>query len=235
MMDLNIAHLVANTPILAHLPKEESQRLVAYGEGRTFAAGDTLLLANEPAERFLIVLAGSVVLDRPADGLVPEIYGKGEPVGLEAVLEGGVQPAGAQALTEGGALIVPADSFRDHLETRFDMMLGLLAVTSARLRGTIHEITEIKLLSTTQRLASYLLGLAKAQARPGAAGPQKILLPCEKQVLAERLGMQPESLSRAFAKLRGVGLTTGRDEVVRIDSLSELARFCAELEDEFPG
>lgn len=227
-MDLNVAYHVANAPAFTLLPEEDRRRLVSYSGLRGFSAGELLLSADTPAQEFLLLLTGSAVLGRSGEGKGQEICCTGDLIGFEAVLDGGTHAADARALTEGLALGVPAESFRDHLATRFDVMLGLLAATSARMRTTVHEITEIKLLSTTQRLASFLLGLARAQLGPAAGGPQRILLPCEKHMLAERLGMQPESLSRAFAKLRGVGVTTRRDQAVAIASLEELTRFCGD-------
>jgi CRP-like cAMP-binding protein len=100
------------------------------------------------------------------------------------------------------------------------VVLGLLAGASSGLRGLIQEITELKLLSTTRRLANYLAGLAGDR-----TGAVRLVLPCEKHVLAERLGMQPESLSRAFAKLRAQGVTVGRNDALLVRVVDLLRRY----------
>lgn len=224
-MDANIEPLLARIPILSGLPEEDRRRLAGYSGRMPFAAGDRLLATDAPPDRVLALLDGTVAPDGAGHGHAA-LFGKGDLIGIEAVLEDTSPDAGARALTDGAALAIAAGPFRDHLTLRFDLMLGLLAATSARLRRTVHGITEIKLRSTTQRLAGYLTELAAVRGRAGAAGPLRLVLPCEKHRLAERLGMQPESLSRAFARLRDQGVTTGRNEVVLIADLPALARFC---------
>ena len=51
------------------------------------------------------------------------------------------------------------------------------------------------------------------------------MLPCEKQLLAERLGMKPESLSRSLSKLRAQGVHAGRPDIVDIDDIDVLRAF----------
>lgn len=224
-MDTSIEHLVARLPILARLPEGDRRRLAGYSVPAAFAAGDLLLHPASPPDRILALLDGTVAVDG-AQRSHPELFQAGDLIGIEAVLEGGPPDAGARALTDGAAVAIAAAPFLDHLTARFDLLLGLLAATSARLRRTVQGITEIKIRSTTHRLAGYLVDLAETRGRAAVIGPQRLVLPCEKHRLAERLGMQPESLSRAFARLRDVGVTTGRNEEVRIADLPALVTFC---------
>ena len=84
----------------------------------------------------------------------------------------------------------------------------MLASASHHLKFLVEQIEQIKLMTAPQRLADFLLRLC-----PTDAGSCRILLPYEKTLIANRLGMKPESLSRAFAKLRGQGVTVDREEV----------------------
>lgn len=222
---MHLPRLLAKTPAFAHLVEEDLCHLASWSQWRSFSAGEVLMEAGAPADRFGVLLSGVVVLDGGTDEL-PETLEEGDLIGFEAVLEGEPQPAQVRALTAGRAIEMQAAPFLEHMETRFDMMLGLLAAASARLRGSVHRITEMKVRSTAHRLASYLLELAEAGERKSAGGPVRLILPYGKQVLAVRLGMQPESLSRAFGKLRPYGVATGRNEAVRIDDLDVLAQFC---------
>ena len=58
------------------------------------------------------------------------------------------------------------------------------------------------------------------------SGPAAIALPYEKALIANRLGMQPESFSRALARLRDLGVTVERDNV-HIKDLAKLIAFSA--------
>ena len=52
-------------------------------------------------------------------------------------------------------------------------------------------------------------------------------LPYDKRLLAGRLGMKPESLSRALGKLREIGVND-REGTITISDISELRAFCLE-------
>jgi hypothetical protein len=71
-----------------------------------------------------------------------------------------------------------------------------------------------------QRVAEFLVSLC-----PVGEGTYTIALPYDKALIAGRLGLKPESLSRAFAKLRSVGVHVhaAHVEVKNLDKLRELA------------
>ncbi|MBV8444030.1 MAG: helix-turn-helix domain-containing protein, partial [Hyphomicrobiales bacterium] len=56
-----------------------------------------------------------------------------------------------------------------------------------------------------------------------ASGPARIALPYEKALIANRLGMKPESFSRALGKLGEVGVVVERESV----TISDVARLAA--------
>lgn len=226
-MDADLVRTVAKSPFLSLLPPADLRRLVGYGAVARFDSGTVLFAAGDPADRFHVLLEGSVGLctpvadDAASDSVVLDLLEPGDVAGDEAVFDHGAHGFTARALLPSRTLAVAAGPFLEHLDERFEVALALLAGASARLRGMIHEITELKLRCTTRRLANFLLGLADGR----RDGRVRLPLPCGKNQLAERLGMQPESLSRAFAKLRPHGVTARGDDVL-VDDLGALHRFC---------
>jgi len=90
----------------------------------------------------------------------------------------------------------------------------------------VEQIEQMNRMSAPQRLADFLV-----QLHPRSDGPCTIELPFEKSLIANRLGMKPESLSRALAKLRPFGVSVLRDAVT-IEELGRLQQFVAtEVED----
>ena len=71
----------------------------------------------------------------------------------------------------------------------------------------------LKLQSSPQRLAAYLLGLITD---PNES-PARIVLPLAKQRLAAKIGCAEENLTRAFAALRSIGVVTERSVVIARD------------------
>lgn len=220
-MDTMLGRTIAGNPILGVLSEADRNRLLTYCSVRDFPQGATVFLQGQAAGAFYVVLTGTIGLSVAADGgAVMDIAGPGALVGEGAVLDRSLHTTSAHTLAPVTAIAIDAAFFHAHLQDRFDAVQAMLAETSARLRGLVHDITELKLQSTTSRLAGYLITLTGAE-----EGLVSVSLPCEKQFLAERLGMKPESLSRAFAKLRPLGVHSGRMDDIRIDDVAALRRF----------
>jgi CRP/FNR family transcriptional activator FtrB len=98
---------------------------------------------------------------------------------------------------------------------------------SFRLRGLVRQITDLKMKTAAQRLAVHLAGLAEAE-----SGPAEIRLPYGKKLLASQLGMQPETLSRAFLKLQALGVRCVVSEnFLRIRDMAVLREFSEDAEE----
>jgi len=82
------------------------------------------------------------------------------------------------------------------------------------------HIEQIQARSTPQRLGDFLLNLSDVR-----KGPAVIELPYDKSLIAARLGMKPESLSRALAKLRQHGVTTNGHEI-KLENVLSLRAYC---------
>jgi CRP-like cAMP-binding protein len=79
---------------------------------------------------------------------------------------------------------------------------------------------KLTLRSSTERLAEFLLNLAR-----GGAESAIVHLHYDKGLIAARLGMQPETLSRALAKLRPLGVES-KGSRVTIRDVQALHRHC---------
>jgi CRP-like cAMP-binding protein len=90
----------------------------------------------------------------------------------------------------------------------------------ARLVG---EIESLKSQNADQRLASFILSLC-----PPGEDRCRFRLPYDKRLIAARLGVKQETLSRAFAKLRAHGVRT-ETRNVHVESVSHLADQCDRL------
>jgi CRP-like cAMP-binding protein len=70
------------------------------------------------------------------------------------------------------------------------------------LLSTIDCLASDRMQTAPQRVATYLLTHCKAE---GLAASMR--LPFQKSLLARKLGLAPEALSRAFSSLRAAGVT----------------------------
>ena len=83
----------------------------------------------------------------------------------------------------------------------------------------VDEIEQLKARSAPQRIAAFFVETATAR-----SGCATIALPYEKSLIAGRLGMKPESFSRALGRLVEYGVAVDRDSVT-IQDVAKLAAF----------
>jgi CRP-like cAMP-binding protein len=118
-------------------------------------------------------------------------------------------------------LEIAAQPFLRRLAERPGVSGKLLASLARWQRRLLAEIADLKGRSPVQRLGLFLL----AAARPTESGEAEVRLPLTKAQLASRIGITPESLSRAAARLRPVGVTPLGSGFVIADP-DKLRTFC---------
>jgi CRP-like cAMP-binding protein len=190
---------------------------------QSYRRGQILFLRGDPAERFYLLLDGwvKIFLDTPSgEQTVIEIMRGGETIAEAAIFLGMAYPASAEVADDARLVEIPAQSFLARLRQDGELALKMLAALSKRLHYLIQHIEKVQAFSTPQRLGGFLLGLTDK-----TTGEVVLRLPYDKSLVAARLGMKPESLSRALAKLRDVGVTTQGD-TVRLADVERLRDFC---------
>lgn len=172
---------------------------------------------GDAADGFYLVLEGWVKLYRvtPAgEEAVVGVFTRGESFAEPVFFLGGGYPASAEAASRLRLLKIDAGRFSEAIESEPGLAASLLASVVLHTERLFDEIASLKLLSTPRRLAEFLVHQAPAGQREA-----HVVLPYDKALLAGRLGMTPESLSRALATLRKLGVQVARDHV----SISDVA------------
>lgn len=213
--------LVARVPLFAGLDRTDLAAVLGEAAVRRFARRDILFLQDEPATRFYVVLEGWVRLYRETvDGneSVIAVFTRGESFAEAAILRDGVYPVNAEVVDDARLLVIPSGPFLRQLHANHELCLNMMASMAVHLRRMVQQIEQLKLRSSVERLADFLVRLS-----PPDTGCIVVDLPCDKSLIAARLGMQPETLSRSLAKLRRLGVDTRGQQVV-INDLSALRR-----------
>jgi CRP-like cAMP-binding protein len=171
-----------------------------------------------------VVLSGWVKIYRETpqgDEAVIHICGGGESFAEAAMFLGGRFPASAQVVEEARLIRVTTQPFRDWVRSEPEIAFGMLASMSIHLHTLVNEAEQLQTRSATERVADFLLRRC-----PVRQGPAVIALPFDKSLLAARLAMKPESLSRVLARLRKIGVRSEQNRVV-ISDVARLVAFCA--------
>jgi CRP-like cAMP-binding protein len=213
--------LIAGLPLFAGLTRGTLLALLSDAVVRSFPRRTVLFLQDEPATRFFVVLEGWVKLVRGTAGgeeSIIAVFTRGQSFAEAAMFETGVYPVNASVADDARLVVVPTDLFMRQLRNDSELCLNMLAAMSRHLRHLVQQIEQLNVRSSHERLAGFLIGLC-----PTARGAVEIRLPFDKTLIAARLNMQPETLSRALMKLREIGIETRRGNVF-VPDVSRLRR-----------
>lgn len=209
--------------LLAGTGAEVAAKVLGSARLRRFDRGATIFLQGERAVAIYIVAAGWVKLYRVAPNgteAVVGVFTRGRSFGEAVAFRNDVYPVAAEAATDCELIRIEADAFLRLIESNPQIAVAILTATFAHLQSLVAQVEQLKAQTGAQRVAEFLLELAHCD-----AGSCAVTLPYDKVLIAGRLGMKPESLSRAFQKLRKVGVKVlqSRAEIADVAALRDFA------------
>lgn len=205
---------ISRLPLFAGLSADVMRSLLADAYVRCAERNALLFVQGEQASHFYVVLDGWVKLHRNAlDGgeSVIAVIADGESFAEAAIFANESYPVSATVIADSRLLVIPGEHFVNRLRANPELGLNMLASMSCRLRVLVRQLEHLSTRSSVERLAEFLLHLC-----PDGEGQRSasVRLPLDKYLIAARLGMQPETLSRALGKLRGIGVTSQGDQIL---------------------
>jgi CRP-like cAMP-binding protein len=209
--------------LFSGLARESVADLLDHASVRSYDQDSLLFSAGDPADRFFVVVEGAVklsVIDSDGNETIIEIIGAGNSFAEAAMFGSGRFPVSAEAMTGTRLITIEAATFLRKLEENRRLGLDMLAAMGRWQLQLMAELRQLKAHTPAQRLAWYLLRLADA-----STGVARVKLPYRKSIIAARIGITPESLSRALARLAELGVETLGDEVL-IHDVQRLERYC---------
>lgn len=194
--------------------------------------GTLLMAEGDAADRFGLVVAGRVrVLHRTADGRVVtlEVFSSGSVFVAVAALAGGRIPYDVEATTDATIAWLTREALFGVLDSEPALGRAVISDLAERVMN-LTSVVQTLSLDVPGRLARYLFQRALAA---GEATPEGLLVPLgmSKTDLASSLGTVPETLSRAFARLRDDDLIIVRGTSVVVLDVGALARLGAGYEE----
>lgn len=215
--------IARSSVLLASASEEVASKLLSTARGRGYERGETVFLQGDKALSIFIVLDGWVKLYRIAPNgaeAVVGIFTKGSSFGEAVAFRRANYPVAAEAVTDCQLLHIDVEQLLRMMRADPDLSITLLAATFAHLHTLVGQIEQLKARTGAQRVAEFLLDLC-----PCDEGACTVTLPYEKVLIAGRLGMKPESLSRAFGRLKEAGVTVRQNNaaIADIETLRDFA------------
>lgn len=198
---------------------------IAIKETR-FRKGDILAMQDEPCNRLIILLSGSVKAEMSdPSGKIVKVEDIQAPNPLAILFLFGVEnrfPVQATACEDVKALVIPKQSVLKMLqmnETLLRNYLDISANFASRLSKKLHFMS---FRTIRQKLSMYLLNLSKAQQS------DTITLDKPKSTLADYFGVSRPSLERELTRMQQDGLILSEKRIITLKdkiNLIKLIRF----------
>ena len=219
MNTLQKAQRLAGCMLFQRLAKPDLEHVAEKAVDVSLQSGDALFEQMDPAKRFYLLLSGQMKLFRIGkDGnekVVEIIHPDGTFAEALMFLENPVYPVCAEAMAESKLLSIDSVDFVKVLRKSPDTLLLIAADLSQRLHGMVGELNDLSLVSSTCRVANLFI-----QQLGEEESSFEIDLP--KQVLASRLSIKPETLSRIFRRMTNAGLIQMDGNMVTVLDLRQL-------------
>ncbi len=196
--------------------------------------GQILFVHEESAKRFFMVLGGWIKLFRETlDGsqAIIDIVPAGYLLGETSLFDENTYPYSAEAVEPTKLISIPLNLLKSELDQNPKMTFAMLSHMAKIRRQQDKELEHLIVQNAPQRIGCFLLRLTNQKKE----GPVKIQLPYDKSLMAARLGMQPETFSRALNKLKeATGLEISGATISLKDVKTLVQYSCAACSAEFP-
>ena len=127
-------------------------------------------------------------------------------------------PVTAETLNDSVVYRIPNDAYRNLLKDNSDACMRLLSDVCRHLHQRVQEIERLTIQNARSRLASYLIDHIVETNDDEAT----VRLDLPKHIIASRLSVTPETLSRLLRAMADDGILTVDDRLVFVHSLARL-------------
>lgn len=216
---------VLATTFFSRLSEQSREILTSASYVQHFAAGSILYRKDDPCHFAFIALDGAVAWITGQGGekeWVIEFVPPGELVSLLAVRLNTSYVTTGRLVESSRVVVIPAAVLRDRLDADPQCALMALDTLATRVMSLSNQIGELKSQSACQRLAGFILDqISVNRLERHNGGDINLTLPWPRHLIATRLGIVPESMSRVFAELKEYGVE-GRGARILVHSVQQL-------------
>jgi CRP/FNR family transcriptional regulator, dissimilatory nitrate respiration regulator len=209
--------------LFAGLDAADFEQLAKHIAATSLEKGEVLFHRGDAAEHFYFIDTGLIELSLIAptgDKKTLEVIGPGRTFGeAVAFMQGHKYPVSAEALQDSRLCRIPNKTYVELIRSNSDASMRLLADISRHLHDRVREIEHLTIQNARTRLTSYLVDHL---VEPPVDDQATARLDLPRHVIASRLSIQPETLSRLLRNLTDEGIVSVDDRVVFIHSVSRL-------------
>ncbi len=222
--EIDIGRTLANLPLFQQLRESEINKLAAGTCEIRLSKGQILFQKGTLLDSFYAVASGQIKLafsSPQGNQKVVSIVGPGQSFGEAIMFLEKPSLVFAEALEDSRLLSIAKQGIFTAIDHDSVFTRRMLAGLSMRLHGLIQDVENYSLHSSTERVIGFLLQMAGAPTND----PIDIELPASKHVIASRLNLTPETLSRILHNLTEFGLIAVKSKKITVLDAEQLKRF----------
>lgn len=222
----DIPQILSRLPLFVELAPEQLAHIAGATREKRLHKGEMLFHKGDAPRGFYLIVYGQIKLAFPSsqgNEKVINILGPRQSFGEAAMFMDRPYPVFAESLSDTLLLHIARNAVIDLLEQDTSFARRMLAGLSMRLHSLVQDVESYSLRSTTQRVIGFLLQHSDEEGQ--GANEITIALPTSKQVIASRLSLTPETLSRIFHDLADSGLITVHGKQITIHDVRRLREF----------
>lgn len=196
--------------------------------------GKVLFMQDDTADWVYMIVSGWIKLFRETvegEEVVLDVRSSGALMGETTFFTDRVYSYGAEAAEDSVVLVFPSSLISREVAVAPAFSMALMKHMAQDQARRDKEIEHRTLQNAPQRIGCFLLRLCD----PHEKGPVTLRLPYDKTLIAASLGMQPETFSRALARLQDETSVTVKGAMVDIAQVSDLVTYtCRSCSNVFP-
>lgn len=213
--EVDVRKLVRHQPLFQELSEEQIEQLMPGVREIRAEKGFVLFRRDDSCDGMYVMVYGRVklfVTSLQGTEKIIEIMHAGQSFGEAAMFLQCPYPLGAQLLEDSMLLHVSGHAIDQAIEQDASFARRLLAGLSMRLHAFVQDVERYSIENPLQRVVGYLL----QQTDTPQAEHFTVNLPVNKNLIASRLSLAPETFSRVLHQLSEAGFVEveGRDITV---------------------
>lgn len=200
------------------------QTLLSSSFMHEYPAGKELVQQGDVPAHLYYIIGGTIKTVRysnEGEEATIRLLGTGETFMDAVIFMGGKSPIGVVTLEDSRFLMIPAEAVRRHALHDAHFACNLLRIVTRHYKNAIQQIDSIVTKTPVERLGYYFLKQHLEQ----NLDSMDISLSFKKSMIANHLGMTPETFSRALSKIRKMGINVDQEKLTLRDAYT-LCHFC---------
>lgn len=225
---VDIPELLARQPLFQQMSMEHVNLMADQAREKRLARGEMLFQKGDLPRGFYVVIFGQLKLAFPSSAgneKVVDIIGPKQSFGEAVMFMDKPYPVFAEAISDTLVLHVPRDVIFELIKTEPNFAHLMLAGLSLRLHSLLQDVETYSLRSSAQRVVGYLLQQCPGSVDELGEGEIQVTLPTTKQIIASRLNLTPETLSRIFHDLAEAKLIGVQGKQITINNARQLREY----------